>query len=90
MKTKLNRTIQFVVILVVALVIVRFLPVILRFLQLTMYTAKAYWWVILPALIITAVALKVRKHRLFKNKFVTELEQLPIRDVTKSTEFKSK
>lgn len=76
--------VRFILILILAFVLVRFLPAIARIVQAAALGLSGYWWAIFSVFIIIPVIRRVIKRRLAAKKSESQFEDLPIRDVTKS------
>ena len=76
--------VRFILILILAFVLVRFLPAVARIVQAATTGLSGYWWTIFSILIIAQVIRQVIKRRLAAKKSESQFEDLPIRDVTKS------
>ena len=66
--------------------IVRFFPVIARLIQATSIGARAYWWVILPALVNSWVSWRIFRRVSVVKKSEYQFEAQRLRDVTGTAE----
>ena len=88
MKAQRNGLVRYILILILVLALVRFSPVIVRMIQATAIGARAYWWAIIPALVISAGFWRMMRRGSAK-KSGDKFESQRIRDVTDSAKGRS-
>lgn len=93
MKAQRNGIFRYILLLVLLIMMVRLLPVIVRMIQAVTMGARAYWWLILPVLIISWVSGLVY-WRMFRRWSVAkksgyQFEGQRLRDVTDSAKDRS-
>ena len=74
--------------LILLIAVARFFPVLARLMQAAAIGGRAYWWLILPALVISWASCRLLKRRSDAKKFGYQFEGQRIRDVTGSAEHK--
>ena len=75
--------------LILAIAIVRFFPVIVPMIQTAAIGARAYWWLVFPLVVISLMSWKMLRRRSVAKKPGDQFEGQPLRDVTGSTEGRS-
>lgn len=89
MKAQGNGLFRFILILILALALIRFSPVIVRMIQAAAIGVRGYWWAILPVLVISGAIWRVMRRGSLAKKSEDRFESQSLRDVTNSAEGKS-
>ena len=89
MKAAPNRTLQLVLWIILGMLVLRFLPILFRLIQITLSAVRAYWWILLPLLILGGIVRKMRRQNSALREFEHQGEDHPIKDVTSCADVKS-
>lgn len=89
MKAQGNGLFRFILILILALALIRFSPIIVRLIQAAAIGVRGYWWAIIPVLVISGALWRMMRRGSLVKKSEVQFENQSLRDVTNSSEGKS-
>lgn len=90
MKPQKPWLVRYVLMFLLGLVIIRFLPVVVRLGQSLVMGARAYWWLVVPVIVMVGVVWRMRRQKLLKRSPENLFNVHPLRDVTNSALDKEK
>lgn len=84
MKAQRSSPFRYILIIILVLAAIRFLPLIVRLIQIILLGIRIYWWLFLATFIFGLIYLRYKKRVLNSKNAGSQQDSPPLRDVTNS------